>query len=100
MKALFKILLKIIVCPIMVLLWLIIKLGAAAIYLSGLVLGIISVLFALFGLVHLITGSTMNGIILFVIAYLISPYGIPMFIIMLLGVIQRIRYALKDRIYR
>ncbi len=99
MKVLFKILLKIIVCPIMVLLWLIIKLGVAVTYLSGLVLGIISVLFALFGLVYLITGSTMNGIIGFVIAYLISPYGIPMFIIMLLGVIQRIRYALKDRIY-
>ncbi len=99
MKVLFKILLKIIACPIMVLLWLIIKLGVAVTYLSSLVLGIISVLFALFGLVYLITGSTMNGIIGFVIAYLISPYGIPMFIIMLLGVIQRIRYALKDRIY-
>ena len=51
------------------------------------------------GVVLLITGSTTNGIILLVIAFLVSPLGIPMAAAWLLGKIQDMRCAIQDRIY-
>lgn len=71
MKTLFKIM----VYPIIILLWAVIKLGSAITYISGLALGIVSGIFALTGLVFLITGSTVNGVIGLVLAYLFSPYS-------------------------
>lgn len=94
MKTLFKIM----VYPIIILLWAVIKLGSAITYISGLALGIVSGIFALTGLVFLITGSTVNGVIGLVLAYLFSPYGIPMFVIMILGFIQRLKDNLQSAV--
>lgn len=94
-----KILLKILCAPIMALMWLAIKLGIAITYVSGLALGIISGIIAVISVVYMFTGAVTNGLMGLVIAYLSSPYGIPMFAIMMLGVIQRIRENLKYAIY-
>lgn len=90
-----KSLLKILFAPLLAAMWLTIKISSAVIYLSGLVLGIVSGIIAIIGLVYIVTGSMINGIIGLVIAYLLSPYGIPMLAIMLLGAVQRIRESLK-----
>ena len=95
-----KILLKILFAPIMALMWLTVKAGVAIGYISSLALGIVSVIIALISVVYLLTGGVTNGIIGLVIAYLASPYGIPMFAVMILGVVQRIRLGLQDCIYR
>lgn len=94
-----KIIIKILCIPIMVLMWIAIKIGSLMTYISGLALGIISGIIAVISIVYILTGAGMNGFIGLVIAYLLSPYGIPMFMIMLLGVIQRIRENLKYIIY-
>lgn len=70
------------------------------VYISGLVLGLISMVVALLGVAVLITYSPQNGIILLVMAFLISPYGLPMAAIWLLGKVQDVRYLLQDLIYR
>ena len=56
------------------------------VYGSGLVLVLISMVVALLGVAVLITYSLQTGIILLVIAFLISPYGLPMAAIWLLDV--------------
>ena len=45
------------------------------------------------------TYSLQNGIILLVIAFLISPMGLPTAAAWLLGKVQGLRYAIQDRIY-
>lgn len=94
-----KILLKILFIPLMLLMWIAIKIGSLMTYISGLALGIISVIIAVISIAYMLTGAGMNGFIGLVIAYLLSPYGIPMFMIMMLGVIQRIGGNLKYIIY-
>lgn len=94
-----KILLKILCAPVMVLMWIAIKIGVAITYVSGLALGIASGIIAVISIVYMFTGARVNGWIGLVIAYLLSPYGIPMFTIMMLGVLHRIRENLKYVIY-
>lgn len=86
--------------PAMFVMWLVIRAGAAVTYVSGLILSIISTIFVLTGIVYILTEGIAKGLIGFAIAYLLSPYGIQMFVIMILGLIQRIRENMKYYIYR
>ena len=58
------------------------------VYVSGLVLGLISMILALLGVAVLITYSPQNGFILLLMAFLISPMGLPLAAIWLLGKVQ------------
>ena len=69
------------------------------VYVSGLVLGLISMVIALLGVAVLLTCSLQNGIILLVMAFLISPYGLPMAAIWLLGKVQDLKFAIQDLVY-
>ena len=95
-----KSLLKILAAPVILLLTVAIWICVGIVYISGLVLGLISMVVALLGVAVLITYSPQNGIILLVMAFLISPYGLPMAAIWLLGKVQDVRYLLQDSIYR
>lgn len=44
----------------------------------------------------LFTYSVKNGIILLVIAFLLSPFGLPMLAVRVLGLLQDANYALRD----
>lgn len=94
-----KTIMKILFAPVIALMWLAIKAGIAITYILGVALGIISGIFAIIGIAYLFIGSAANGVTGLVIAYLLSPYGIPMFTIMILGVIQKIKVNLQDKIY-
>lgn len=96
---LLKLLLKIVVAPLMVLLTIAIWLCVGLVYVSGLVLGLISTVIAFLGVVLLIVGPRHNGVIALVIAFLLSPYGLPLAAIWLLGKVQGIRYAIQDAVY-
>ena len=69
------------------------------VYVSGLVLGLISTIIALLGVAVLITYSPQNGLILLLMAFLISPMGFPLAAIWLLGKVQDLKYAIQDRVY-
>ena len=94
-----KLLLMIAVAPIVVALTLFVWICLGLVYVSGLVLGIISMILALLGVAVLITYSPQNGLILLLMTFLISPMGIPLAAIWLLGKVQDFRYFLKDTVY-
>ena len=85
---LLKLLLKIVAAPVILVLTLFVWFCAGLVYISGLVLGLISMILALLGVAVLITYSPQNGLILLLMTFLISPMGIPLAAIWLLGKVQ------------
>ncbi len=83
-----KLLLMIAVAPIVVALTLFVWICLGLVYVSGLVLGLISMILALLGVAVLITYSPQNGHILLLMTFLISPMGLPLAAIWLLGKVQ------------
>ena len=94
-----KCLLMIVTAPVVLVLTLFVWLCMGLIYISGLVLGLLSTVIALLGVAVIITYSPQNGVILLVIAFLISPMGLPLAAIWLLGKVQDLKYAIQDRVY-
>ena len=68
-----KCLLMIVTAPVILVLTLFVWLCMGLIYISGLVLGLLSTVIALLGVAVLITYSPQNGAILLIMAFLISP---------------------------
>ena len=54
---------------------------------------------ALLGVAVLINYSPQNGAILLVMAFLISPMGLPMAAIWLLGKVRDLKFAIQDLVY-
>ena len=94
-----RFLLKLLTAPVVLALTLFVWLCMGVLYLSSLVLGVISTIVGLLGLAVLVTYSVQNGIILLVIAFLVSPMGLPMAAAWLVGKVQNLRYAIQDAVY-
>lgn len=94
-----KLILKILAAPVVAALALVIWICAGLLYCSAFLFGLAGTIVAILGVAVLVTYSPQNGIILLVIAFLISPMGLPMAAAWLLGKIQDLRYAIQDRIY-
>ena len=92
-------LLMIITAPVILVLTLFVWLCMGLIYISGLVLGLLSMVIALLGVAVLLTYSLQNGLILLVMAFLISPMGLPLAAIWLLGKVQSLKFAIQDWVY-
>ena len=89
-----KCLLMIVTAPVILVLTLFVWLCMGLIYISGLVLGLLSTVIAV-----LITYSPQNGAILLIMAFLISPMGLPLAAIWLLGKVQSLKFAIQDWVY-
>ena len=94
-----KCLLMIVTAPVILALTLFVWLCMGLIYISGLVLGLLSTVIALLGVAVLITYSPQNGVILLVIAFLVSPMGLPLAAIWLLDKVQDLKFAIQDWMY-
>lgn len=94
-----KLLLKVLAAPIIVVLTLFVWIFSLLLYCSAFVFGLISTIIGLLGLAVLITYSVQNGIILLVIAFLVSPVGLPMAAAWLIGKVQDFKYWIQDGIY-
>ena len=92
-------LLMIITAPVILVLTLFVWLCMGLIYISGLVLGLLSMVIALLGVAVLLTYSLQNGLILLVMAFLSSPMGLPLAAIWLLGKVQSLKFAIQDWVY-
>ena len=92
-------LLMIITAPVILVLTLFVWLCMGLIYISGLVLGLLSMVIALLGVAVLLTYSLQNGLILLVMAFLISPMGLPLAAIWLLGKVQSLKFAIQVWVY-
>ena len=94
-----KFLLKILFAPVIVILTLIIWTFALILRLSAWVFGIIGTILGLLGLAILLLDSVTNGIIVLVIAFLVSPVGLPMLAAWTIRQMQRFRYFVQDAVY-
>ena len=95
-----RLILKILCAPIIVLLTLFVWICSGVLYCSAFVFGIAGTIVAILGVAVLVTYSMKNGIILLVIAFIVSPMGLPMAAAWLIGKVQDLRYAIQDRVYR
>ena len=94
-----KLILKIMIAPVILLLTLAIWICVGLVYVSGLVLSLVSMVFVLLGVGGLMTYSPQNGLILLVIAYLLSPFGLPKLAFWMLGKVQDLKFAIQDLVY-
>ena len=95
MRLLWKLLAAPVVLSLTVFAWL----CMGVLHLSSFVLGLISTIVGLLGLAVLVTYSVQNGIILLVIAFLVSPAGLPIAAVWLVGKVQDLRFAIQDAVY-
>ena len=94
-----RLMLKIVAAPVILLLTLAIWICVGLVYVSGLVLGLLSMVVVLLGVAVLVTYSPQNGLTLLVIAFLISPFGLPKLAFWLLGKVQDLKFAIQDLVY-
>lgn len=94
-----RLILKILVAPIIVVLTLFVWICSGLLYCSSFILGLAGTVLSILGALVLLTGAVTNGIIVLVMAFLVSPFGIPMVAAWLLGKIQDLRYAIQDKVY-
>lgn len=94
-----KLILKILAAPVTLLISLFVWICAGLISCSAIVFKLASGLIALMALAVLFTYSVQNGIILLVIAFLVSPLGLPMLAVKMLGGLQNVNGSLKGFIH-
>lgn len=91
-----KVILKILLAPVVLALTLIVWLCSALLYCSAFVFGLAGTLVGILALLVLLSGAVQNALILFIIAFLVSPMGLPMAAAWLLGKVQDLRYAIQS----
>lgn len=94
-----KFVLKILFAPVIAALVVLVSALALILNLSAWVFGIASTILGILGLAVLLLDNVVNGVIILVIAFLVSPIGLPMLAEWMLGQIQRFRYFIQDAVY-
>ena len=94
-----KFILKVLFAPIIAVLAGFIWLCALTLRMSAWALGIVSTILGILGLAVLLLVSVTNGIIVLVIAFLVSPVGLSLAAAWMIGQMQRFRYFVQDAIY-
>ena len=94
-----KFVLKILFAPVIAVLVVLVSALALILNLSAWVFGIASTILGILGLAVLLIDNAANGVIILVIAFLVSPIGLPMLAAWMLGQIQRFRYFIQDAVY-
>ena len=95
-----KFVLKILFAPVIAVLVVLVSVLALILSLSAWVFGIASTILGILGLAVLLLDNAANGVIILIIAFLVSPVGLPMLAAWMLGQIQRFRYFIQDAVYR
>lgn len=94
-----KFVLKILFAQVIAVLVVLVSALALILNLSAWVFGIASTILGILGLAVLLLDNVVNGVIILVIAFLVSPIGLPMLAAWMLGQIQRFRYFIQDAVY-
>ncbi len=83
-----RLLLKILAVPAAMALTVFVWFCALMLHLSAFIFGLAGTVIGLLGLAVLATYSFKNGVILLVIAFLVSPFGLPMLAVRVLGLLR------------
>ena len=90
-----KAILKVLTFPIVLILDLFTWICVGLISCSAILFKLASAILAILAVAVLITYSVQNGLILLTLAFLVSPLGLPMIAVWLLGGLQKISGAIK-----
>ena len=90
-----KAILKVLTFPIVLILDLITWICVGLISCSAILFKLASAILSILAVAVLITYSVQNGLILLTLAFLVSPLGLPMIAVWLLGGLQKISGAIK-----
>ena len=88
-----KNLIRLLTAPIALIVWL----CAGLLYVSSFLFGLAGAALAVLALVVILAGSLKNGIIVLSIAFLVSPFGLPMLAAKILAGLQSLRNTLVSR---
>ena len=91
-----RLILKILSLPIILITWVLYGLCRLLVLASGVILGILSVMALIAAAVLFFKAGAIPGAALLIIAFLISPYGIPRLAAWLTGKLGGINYALRE----
>lgn len=94
-----KILLRILFAPVLLALSVFIWLASKLMQVSAVFLNLIAILTALGAVCTILNGSTVSGIAGLVAAFLLTPFGLPLLSIILLGQVQRFQCWIQDKVY-
>ena len=94
-----RFLLKLLFAPVVAVLAVFVWLCGGILYCASWVFGLASALVSILGVAVLVTYSVKNGIILLIIAFLVSPLGIPTLATRLLALLQSLRGFIQNRVY-
>ena len=94
-----RLLLKVLAAPVIVALTVFVWLCVGVVYCAGMVMSVAGWIAALLGVAVMLTYSVKNGIVLLVIAFLLSPLGLTTAAAWLLGRVQALRYFIQDVVY-
>ena len=88
-----EILIRLLTAPIALIVWL----CAGLLYVSSFLFGLARAALAVLAVVVILAGSLKNGIIVLSIAFLVSPFGLPMLATHILTGLQSLRNTLVSR---
>ncbi len=88
-----KILIRMLTAPLALIVWL----CAGLLYVSTFLFGLAGAALSVLAVVVILAGSLKNGIIVLVIAFLVSPLGLPMLGAQILAGLQSLRDTLVNR---
>jgi len=91
-----RLLLKILAAPAIALLMLVVAFCTFVLAVTGFVGGLLSVLITIGAALLFFAHQTAGGIAFLVIAFLVSPYGLPALAAWLVGKLDRAKYLLQD----
>ena len=95
-----RFLMKILCAPIIAVLAITVWILAAVLRMTAWVFGLTGTFFTILGLgVIFIEKMIGSGVILLVVAFLVSPFGLPMLAARTLGQVQRVRWWLQEKVW-
>ncbi len=94
-----RLLLKLLTAPILIALTLVVWICMGLLYCSSFLLGLAGTLLGLLGVGVLLTVSVPQGIVILVMAFLVSPLGLPMAAAWLLSKLMELKYLIQAKVY-
>lgn len=94
-----RIILKIICAPIIAMMSVFIWVATKLVQVSAIILNFIAIATALGAVCIIMDGRTAHGVAGLIAAFAISPFGLPMLSIILLGQVQKVQVWIEDRVY-
>jgi len=95
-----RFLVKILCAPVIAVLAVLVWLLATMLRMTAWIFGLTGIFFALLGLgVIFIEKMVGSGVILLIVAFLVSPFGLPMLAAWMLGQIQRVRWWIQEKVW-